>query len=182
MSWQAVHRVLAYGPDDDKLFRLLINVAYAADPDGRDAKIGYRFLAERCHASIYRIRELLFTAVDDDWLELARRGSGSGKSIYDLGSRLADRAFARDISREGCEIRAQLRAPAREIERGIAQKKYVSTSRGRRAARPARGRRAASEGTDPSPPVPGDPPSNGKSIYDDPYRFPNWTNGEGRPV
>lgn len=185
MSWQAVQRVLVAGPDDDKLFRLLVNVAYSADADGRDGKVGQRLLADRCHATIYRIRELLFRAVEDGWLEVALVGNGRARTAYDLGPRLdvgtQFTTVARDMSRAGCGIDAQNRAQTFRFDAQnrapVSSKSYVSAAR-----RPQpRGRRAAAEGEAATPPVPADPPSNGKSIYDDPYRFPNWSNGEGQP-
>jgi hypothetical protein len=124
-----MHRVIVDGPDDDRLFRLLIVVADFADRDGMNARVGQRVLAERTRTSLWCTRMLIQRALAETWLAVDKPGDSRWRTVYSLGQRLGDARKLRGTSRAGCEADAQDRANSREGQSAEQGKRELARAR-----------------------------------------------------
>ena len=94
-----MHAVAVDGPDDDKLWRLLMVIADFAQADGTRAMVGRRELEERVRVGNRRLAKLVKTAVDDGWLTVDNPGGPRRPKTYSVQVMDAHRI------RSGCGLR-----------------------------------------------------------------------------
>jgi hypothetical protein len=151
MSWQATRLVVLYGPDDNQLYRLCNTVAEAASPNGRNARLGQRLLADRCRVSHHRLRDLMDLAIETGWLDLQDIGEGTAPSVYCLGERFTEaqqRAAASASSARSDGLARPIGRAARVSERKRARTARVSErAAGSRTVLPIRSKRTVAART-----------------------------------
>jgi hypothetical protein len=164
-----MHRVCTHGPEDHKMFRLVIVVADFADAAGANAAVGERLLAERVKVSRGRIHSLILQAVDEGWLAVQQPGGPRRRAVYNLGQNLVRKTNTLTV------VSAALTAEHSKkpyLARFDAQKKPRTVNGvGRSSSRrpPSRDGRATAVDKGPHPDVPADPSPNR-------YRgFRDWT-------
>jgi hypothetical protein len=175
MSWQAVQLVVRHGPEDHELYRVCNTIAEGCNAGGSGARLGLRLLADRCRMTLYRVRQIIDSAVDDGWLVVESLGDGTAQSVYALGPMLTERGLARDASTARSRARNRL---AREIPRASRDGEHENRALSARndaqirartvlpirskrtvAARTAQGGGSFVRSDQSSPPVPLAPPS-----------------------
>jgi hypothetical protein len=145
-----MHAVAVDGPDDDKLWRLLIVIADFAQADGSHAMVPRRVLEERVGVGKRKVMSIVRQAVQSGWLAVDDPGDKRRPATYRLASYGEDRAT---------EVSADAQtAPRFGVSRRSQRATDVKTFNGKRASTS----RSRSHAVDDEP-------------VDAYAHFPNWT-------
>lgn len=79
-----MHAVAVDGPDDDKLWRLLMVIADFAQADGTGAVVGQREMSERVRAGNRALPKLIARAIREGWLAVDKPGSPRHATTYSI--------------------------------------------------------------------------------------------------